>query len=270
MVDANKLQIFQIAYNESSLAEVQRSGFLLLDNLANERPDWYEYWPIRNYLLSHALQEDAWYGFFSPKFTDKTAMGWNDIRAFIEKSTRDKEIDVCLFSPQPDMAANFLNVFEQAEMFDAGFIKTAKGFLMTLGLDLPLEGIVMDSRQIVFSNYFIAKPAFWREWFGLTEALFRIAENPEHPLYAELTTNTSYSENSHRKVFLMERLASLLLFLKPGYKVAVANTFDFAWSMSKLRQNPENAYISDALKMAYRELGFPQYMAAFRKIRKSI
>jgi len=128
----------------------------------------------------------------------------------------------------------------------------------------------MDSRQIVFSNYFIAKPAFWREWFQLTEALYGAAENPLHPLHPELTTNTSYSENSHRKVFLMERMASLLLFLRPDYRVAVANTFNFAWSMSKLRQTPDNAYISDALKMAYRELGFPQYMDAFRRIRKSI
>jgi hypothetical protein len=24
-------------------------GYRMLDNLANERPDWYEYWPIRRF-----------------------------------------------------------------------------------------------------------------------------------------------------------------------------------------------------------------------------
>jgi hypothetical protein len=269
-MEANKLQIYQIAYDEASLESVKKSGFLLLDNLSNKRPDWYEYWPIRGYLSTHVMDEDVWYGFFSPKFSEKTGLGMTEVRAFVEKVTAAKDVDVVLFSPQPDMGAHFLNVFEQAEMFDTGFIQTAKNFLGTVGMQLPLEGIVMDSRQIVFSNYFIAKPAFWREWFQLTEVLFGVAENPAHPLHAELTTNTSYSENSHRKVFLMERIASLLLFLRPEYKVAAANTFQFSWSMSKLRQSPEKAYISDALKIAFKELGFPQYMDAFRKIRQSL
>jgi hypothetical protein len=125
----------------------------------------------------------------------------------------------------------------------------------------------MDSRQIVFSNYFVAKPPFWREWFVWAESLFAAAEDASHPLHELLCQNTSYSENSPRKVFLLERLASLLLFLRPQYRVAVANPFQFGWSMSKLRERPQDAYINDALKIAYRELGFPEYMDAFRKIR---
>ena len=47
-------------------------GFVVLDNSANERPDWFEYWPIRKFLLDEALDENAFYGFLSPKFRVKT------------------------------------------------------------------------------------------------------------------------------------------------------------------------------------------------------
>jgi len=266
----SKIYLYQIAYDAYSMEQVRNNGFLLLNNMGNERPDWYEYWPIRNHLLANDFEDDAWYGFFSPKFTEKTQLSHEATCQFIDNAAKSAGVDVVLFSPQPDMGANFLNVFEQAELFDPGFIVVAKQFLALLGFNIPLENIVMDSRQIVFSNYFVAKPKFWREWFIWTEKLFSVAEDETHALHHILCANTSYSTNSQRKVFLLERLASLLLFLKPDYKVAVANTFQFAWSMSKLRDIPEYSYISDALKMAFRENGFPQYMDAYRKIRANL
>jgi hypothetical protein len=136
-------------------------------------------------------------------------------------------------------------------------------------LELPLQSLVMDSRQVVFSNYFVARPAFWHLWLQWAESLFAMAEDASNPLHTELTRETGYASNAQRKVFLLERLASLLLYLNPGFAVAQANSFDFGWSMSKFRERPTDAYISDALKMAYRETGFAQYMDAFRKIRES-
>lgn len=264
------IHLYQIAYNPQTLAQVQSSGFLVLDNLENVRPDWYEYWPIRNFLLSQALDEDAFYGFFSPKFTAKTNMTHADVCVFIRAALAKGPLDVALFSPQPDMGASFLNVFEQAELFDAGCMQTAKDFLHLQGLDLPLESMVMDSRQTVFSNYFVARPAFWRVWLAQTEALFALAEDSTHPLHAAMTINTSYGSNAQRKVFISERLASLLLCLHPEFRVASANTFNFGWSTSRFRQQPEDVYINDALKMAFRESGFPQYMDAFRKMREKL
>lgn len=261
------IHLYLIAYNAETQAKVAASGFLMLDNMANERPDWYEYWPIRRQLLTMPMQEEAWYGFFSPKFCDKTMMDHATTVAFIEHADVHEQADIALFSPQPDMGANFLNVFEQAEVFDNGFIAAAKDFMVAYGLPVPLESLVMDSRQIVFSNYFAAKPSFWREWLGLTEALFAICEDRTHPLNASLCHQTNYGIDAQRKVFLLERLASLLLTLRPNYKVAVCNPYNFGWSMSKFRENPNQAYINDALKMAFRELGFPQYMEAFNAMR---
>jgi hypothetical protein len=37
--------------------------------------------------------------------------------------------------------------------------------------------------------------------------------------------------------------------------------------MSRFREHPNEAFISDALKIAFREQGFPEYMQAYSGIR---
>lgn len=257
------VRLYQIAYSAATLAAVE-PGFEVLDNLANPRPDWYEYWPIRRYLLEQPLDEAAHYGFFSPKFCRKTQLSAEQVRAEVARSGAD----VVLFSPQPDMGAFFLNVFEQGETFDPGLIDAYQAFLDHVGLQAPLRQLVMDSRQIVFSNYFVARPAFWREWLKLNEAMFAVCEGPPSALQQALTRPTSYPGQAQRKVFLQERAASLLLALQPRWRTHAANPFTMGWSMSRLREHPTEAVISDALKIAFRDQGFPHYMQAFAQLRE--
>jgi hypothetical protein len=262
------VHLYQIAYSEATQAGIE-PGYLVLDNMSNSRPDWFEYWPIRRHLLNETLDEDAFYGFFSPKFGRKTGLTYAALVEYVQALAH--EVDVFLFSPQADMGAFFLNVFEQGELFDAGFIAAANAFLESIGRQAGptgVQGLIMDSRQIVFSNYFVARPAFWREWLKLTEAMFAICEGPDTPLREQLTCATTYGPNAPRKVFMLERLASYLLVTQPQWRTRAANTFNFAWSASRLNTQPIEAYISDALKIAMREQGYPQYQLAFNEVRR--
>ena len=135
-------------------------GFGVLDNSANERPDWFEYWPIRKYLLHEKLDEDAFYGFLSPKFKHKTNLGADAVRDFILAAEPDTE--VVLFSPSIHNSAYFLSVFEHGEAEHPGLAEVAVRLFARLGCRLDLEGFVSDSRNTVHSNYFIATPRFWR------------------------------------------------------------------------------------------------------------
>ena len=45
------------------------------------------------------------------------------------------------------------------------------------------------------------------------------------------------------------------------------NPYELAWSASRLNRFPDEAAISDALKLAAREIGHPQYLAAFAALR---
>jgi hypothetical protein len=261
-----------IVYNDATQALVG-PGWQVLDNRANPRPDWYELDPIRRHLRNAALDEQAFYGFFSPKFGHKTGLGHDEVMRFVH--THEATADVMLFSPQPDMGAFFLNVFEQGEAFDTGLIAATEALLAHAGRPVPLRTLVMDARQIVFSNYFVARPAFWREWLALVEPLWAVCEglDPTAPpaLREALTAPTSYRTGevaAQRKVFVMERMASLLLATQARWRSVAHNPFGFGWSMARFRQHPTEAYISDALKRAWREQPWPQYLQAYVTVRE--
>lgn len=261
------VHLFQIVYSPETQAMLG-PGFAALDNLDNPRPDWYEYGPMRRFLLQQPLDEQAFYGFFSPMFTAKTHLGGDEVRAFVQRHAA--QADVCLFSPQPDMNAFFLNVFEQGATFDPQLIAVTERFLAQIGRPAPLAQLVMDSRQTVFSNFFVARPAFWREWLAINEALWAVCEGPPSPLQAALNAITVYRQGVPRKVFVMERMASLLLTTQPRWRTRAANPFTTGWSKSRLAKFPHEALLSDALKMAFRDQRFPQYLEAFGQVREAV
>ncbi len=272
-MSAPPVHLHQIAYSPATLAAIE-PGYRVLDNLANARPDWYEYWPIRNFLLAAlrdgTLDEAAFYGFFSPKFGGKTGLPHDAVVSAVQAAAPTS--DVVLFSPQPDMGAFFLNVFEQGETFDAGLIDAFEGFLRHVGRPTDLRGLVMDARQTVFSNYFVARPAFWRAWLALCEQFFACCEGTDGAdavVRDALTVATSYPGAAQRKVFLQERVASFLLSTEPHWRTHASNPFVFAWSASRFREHPVEAVISDALKTAYRDRPFPEYLQAFARIRQT-
>jgi len=262
------IHLHLIAYSEETRAAIG-PGWLVLDNLANPRPDWFEYWPVRQYLRTQPLDEAAFYGFFSPKFSSKTGLSHAQTQDFV--AAHAAQADVLLFSPQPDMGAFFLNVFEQGETFDPGLIDAYAALLSAIGRPAPLRQLVMDTRQVCFSNYFVARPAFWREWLWLNESLFAVCEGPDSALQRALTHTTTYpgpGGGVQRKVFLQERAASLLLATQPQWRSVPHDPFGMGWSMTRFREHPTEAFQSDALKRAFRDTGWPHYMQAFNAVRE--
>lgn len=261
-----KTYLYHIAYSPETSSSIE-PGYILLDNLKNQRPDWFEYWPIRNFFLNNEIDPNGYYGFFSPKFRKKTGLGSKDVKVFIENN--DNDVEVFLFSPQADINAFFINPYEGGDLVDPGKLKTTEDFLALQGINLNLRTIVMSSRQIVYSNYFVAKPSFWQQWLSLTEKLFLLSEGEKSELKQALNTPTSYP-NAQRKVFIMESIASLLLTLQPKIKTKAANLFKFAWSSTPLGSFHKEAIICDALKIAYQVQGFPEYIEIYQEIRNEV
>lgn len=263
----NQVNLYHIAYSPETLQQVP-PGYGILNNLDSERNDWREYWPIRNFLLNETLDDDSYYGFFSPRFQEKVGLTHAQVTGFVQSAAPGA--DVVSFSPQPDMGAFFLNIFEQEELFEEGFIAASEAFFVSIGMSLTLSTLVMDSRQIIFSNYFVAKSTFWREWLHVNELLFAICEGPDSELKQALVYETAYPGAVQRKVFLMERIASVLLTVNPKWRVRAYNTFATAWSASRLNQFKLEAVLSDALKIAMKEQGFPDYREAFATLRDKL
>lgn len=259
------VQIRQIFYDEASHQALD-PAFIPLDNTANPRPDWREYWPIRQQLLAEPLaDEEALYGFFSWKFGAKTGLSGAQAIAFAAASERD----VVLFSPFVEQASFFLNIFEHGEANHPGLMAATQAFVDAAGLSIDLARSVADHSRTVFSNFFVAKPRFWREWLRLGEQLFAACETPGHPVGRLLATQTKYHAavgEVEMKVFVVERLASLLLLDRRWTSLA----YDpFALTRTGIAASylDEEMRIANGLKLAFLQTGDPRYLESFQRAR---
>jgi hypothetical protein len=113
----------------------------------------------------------------------------------------------------------------------------------------------------VHSNYFIAKPRFWRAWLAINEKMFAIAETPGDSLGEALRAPAPYrgSRNVQMKIFVMERLATWLLTRDRSFAARVRDPFV---ARSRIYKLPV-AIVCDALKIAYATEGRTQYKDVF-------
>lgn len=260
--------LYQIFYSDETRQGLD-PGFIPLDNSANAKPDWREYWPIRNYLLNTPLIEGDYYGFFSPMFKEKTRLDAAQTHAFILEPGPEPE--VVIFSPMWDMSAFFLNVFEQSNACHPGMYGVASDFFQRIRPGVRLGEIMTDSRNTVFCNYFAAKPPFWRAWLKIGEELFTLAETGDDDLAARLNSVAYYHDTGlQRKVFIMERIATFILATEPAWKTKAFSPFRLSSSPNPIGQFHLEAVLNDALKIAYGTQPFPEYRDAFLFVRRKI
>jgi hypothetical protein len=130
----------------------------------------------------------------------------------------------------------------------------------------------MDSCHTIFSNYFVAKAAFWREWFHLSEKLFHIAEQGAPGRFKD-ELNASVRHGTLQvpaKVFIMERIASLMLATKPHWRIKPYNPFVLPTSAAIISRFTLELMILDALKITYNTVRHPQYATAFAQVSESL
>jgi hypothetical protein len=259
-----KINLYQIFYNEET-KKSRDVGFLLLDNTENQRPDWREYWPIRNYLLNKSLDEDALYGFFSPKFKAKTGLSSDKCFHFINSQPRD--IDVVSFSPFYDLGAFFQNSFLQCLEQHRNSRFAIEGALKILAPLQSIDDIVMHSGNNIFCNFFVAKPRFWKAWLENCELIWNECEKNSNPIARELNAVAKgHDSPAAIKTFAIERIASLILATNHSYKIKAYNPFELPFSNAGISKERNALIQMDALKLAYSEQKREEYLKLFKII----
>lgn len=264
------INLFQIYYDSASF-EALDQGFTPLDNRLSERPDWYEFWPIRAYLKHTELEEDSWYGFFSPKFEGKTGFRSDDVRLVIEQMSEGCQ--AALFSSTWDFIAYFRNVFEQGELWHEHITAISQEFFRQIDYDVNLQHLINHSQNSVTSNYIVAKPAYWKRWLYFADKLLELSESGSD--YARiLNANTTYGPRLVPwKVFIQERLHSVILANEPFTTVVpdqslsgqiFEHLFDPGIRTRKLLQT------CDTLKQLYTHTGDKEFLSAYEKTRSTI
>ncbi len=268
---AGVVRAFQIFYDSASWAALD-PDFEPLDNSANGRPDWYEYWPISRYLREHRLDESAHYAFLSPRFSEKTGLSGERAKAFVRDAG---DAEVVTFSPLPCYAAWFTSVFDQLDCFHRGLFQVSARFFREVDAGVDLERLVTHTGNTVFSNYFFAKARFWRAWQRVLDRLFDLAESPASALCDALNQAVEYTKDGGQtkpaqvKIFVMERAVSFLLAGSGGF--SVRNYPPFELPMSGLFQGLREQLVElDALKQAFADTRDPRIARRFKEQRDRI
>jgi len=259
------VRIVQIFYDELTRAAID-PAFEALDNSSNERPDWFEYWPIQNYLKRHGFEDGVYYGFFSPKFGLKTHLTGAAVRSFVAGAD---DADIITFSPFPDQASFFRNIFEQGGAQHPGFLQLAAKFFSTIGLHVDPAQLVMDTSTTVFCNFFVAKGEFWQRWNSIFQQCFAHAENAHSPISAQLRQLIGYDGRAvQMKVFLMERIVSMLLATTDGLKIRNCAPWSMPLANPQVLPALANLVAMDALKSAYLRTRASLYLESFALFQK--
>ena len=229
------VRLLYLAYSDQT-AKSLPAGFELVDNRENARSDWFEYWPIRNFLLLQDLDSLGLIGFFSPRFNKKTGLSAHQIRDFINRSQQSvrgcndlkTNSEVFIFSPQPEIVGLFRNPFYAENFFSPGFLSVSQRTFDEIGIRVALNEMVNDLQTTVYSNYIVASGRFWKSWLEITEKIFALCElNEPKAREIGLLNSTNYPLGAQKKVFLIERIATLLLTVNPEWNPKAYFPFRF-------------------------------------------
>jgi hypothetical protein len=264
----SRIRILQMFYSDASRGLLD-PGFEPLDNSANERPDWREYWPMRRWLLDAPPAAEDWIGFFSPRFREKTRLDSRAVHDFVE-SQRDGA-DVVSFSPYYDQSVYFMNPVEQAHSQHPGILEPLELALQMLAPRFQPRTAFVAARDTVFCNYFVARGEFWVRWLELCERLFALAEAAAEPLARALNGELRHGSGvAPAKTFAVERVVSVLLATEPHWRVRAYDPLRLPMAWLGAPALKTELVLLDALKIAHLTQGGDAFRAAFFALRQRL
>ena len=208
-------RIHQIFY-AASQRPVLDAAFIPYDNTANPEPGWREYHVFRTAWLAGECRAGDVTGFVSWKFTTKTGVSGRDFVEFIE---RNPGYDVYFINPHRVEPRPFENIWRQAEVHHPGITGLAQRILAAVGERVDLAALVQPREQVLFCNYWAGTRRFWETYMELAEAVRRHVLAGLDAADRRLAWSRADREIDAPYVpFIMERLFSTLLALRPGIR----------------------------------------------------
>jgi len=209
------VHIHQIFY-EDAQREALDPAFIAYDNRVNPRPEWREYDVFRREWHAGRCREGDVTGFVSWKFGTKTGIAG---RTFVEFIERNPVADVWFVHPHRVEPRPFTSIWQQAEVHHPGIIGLAQKILDAVGVAVDLASLEQPREQILFCNYWAGTRRFWNEYMAFCEPVYRHILEGLAPADRVLIWSRGDRQIDAPYVpFIMERLFSTLLALRPGIR----------------------------------------------------
>lgn len=270
---SSPIYLHQIFYNETSRQQIDPLC-IPWDNCNTPHADWFEFGVIKNYLDTHTLDENAYYGFISPKFCHKTGISIQNLLSQIQQLNH---ADVILVTGNNEwmQQAIFRNPFEQGEFWHRGLLNVSMQAAQRLNWQINPAEMVCSTYNFTFCNYIIAKPNYWRIWQQYAHDLFNYCEQSHEPLAQALNAATTHANNGIHyavKVFIQERLPAIILQKHPFTLATIENLAEFPilYGVADSPYNRALLMTCNMLKHAYLQDGNPQHLNSFEHIRHAL
>lgn len=215
---------------------------------------------IARYMNANAntIDDDDFYGFVLPTFTQDTGMKLQDIRDFIGDAS---DIDVAIFYPFAEQSSLHLNLYEAINEQEPGLNQVMQSYLDVLNLPLKVDAWATNYETTTTTYYVVARPAFWKVWILLSNRLEELAYE-QNPL-GEALRQPSYEPYLTMKDLIMERLASLVLSLTAQLRIFYASPFAMPASQHLDSDAQDKCIQLNQLKEAYLKSGNEQELEAY-------
>lgn len=217
------LTIHQIWYRDEQCLELD-PDMAPWDNRENARPEWCEYWIMRQAAQRFDDHFNELTGFFSWKYKQKLGLEPAQIEGFVQSNPG---MDCYIFSPAVFQVAYYLNVWQQGEIWHKGITRHAQALLDRLGYCIDLEHSVDHHLSTAYANYWIASRPFWRAYLDFMGKVFNdveaLKDQPGKAFWA--FDYGSAGGDCHVQAlpmipYLIERLFSAFVKLHPQFRIA--------------------------------------------------
>lgn len=214
------IKIFSVIYKTSQITEYPK---VLNDIQTKERKSYlFEYNPMISILQNGTYNDDDFIGIFSHKFSHKTLMSRHVLLRELEQRAY-WNYDVIGLCDQNKKFIKKKRYYRYSEIVHPGFMELFEKICQELKLS------IQEPKKIVYSNFFIAKYSFWKEYVIIIKKAIELMEGP----YRDLAWKDSNYKSGlqqpelHKQTgldyypmhtFILERLLSAYLTTHPEVK----------------------------------------------------
>ena len=138
-----------------------------------------------------------------------------------------------------------------------------------MGIEIDVGKLAMSAINSVYCNYFVATASFWKNWLIVAEFIYSLSLNDHSTIGNDLRANTTYiKEPLPMKIFIIERLASMLLAKKNNWNISPRLIFNnMHYRATKEIPILERLLILDSLKSSFIQTRNINYLQTFNNER---
>lgn len=214
------MKLFQSFLNGDQQRRYVSPAAIPFDASQNTAPGEREYALMKQIHAAQGQDPEPW-GLISWRFSHKCQVSPEAFIAFAQAAL-DSGKECAFINPMIGSESIYLNVWQQGAQWSPKLRAIAEFLRDTEGLDL---NVMMGRQHFAFCNYFVAKPAFWRDWF---EYVDRMLARLESEARSRTNIGSCYTEPAGyvrdagvtMKPFVVERLFSSFLMTRPPESVS--------------------------------------------------